>query len=63
LAAAPRPKVPGTGPGCDDHVDKVLNLGRKLGVNSTPTLILANGERVTGGLSPEDLREVLEQAR
>lgn len=63
LAAAPRPKVPGTGPGCDDPVDKVLNLGRKLGVNSTPTLILANGERVTGGLSPEDLREVLEQAR
>jgi thiol:disulfide interchange protein DsbC len=61
LAAAPRPKVPAAS-GCEDPLDKVLKLGRSLGVNSTPTLILANGERVSGGLAPSDLRELLDQA-
>jgi thiol:disulfide interchange protein DsbC len=62
LAAAPTPKVPEAGARCANPVDKVLELGRKLAVNSTPTLILANGERVSGGLSPEDLKEMLDQA-
>ena len=62
LAAAQTPKVPDAGARCANPVDKVLELGRKLGVNSTPTLILANGERVTGGLSPDDLKELLDQA-
>jgi thiol:disulfide interchange protein DsbC len=63
LAAAPKPKVPEAPASCGDPVDKVLKLGRSLGVNSTPTLILANGERVTGGLSGPDLREMLDQTR
>jgi thiol:disulfide interchange protein DsbC len=63
LAAAPKPKVPEAPASCGDPVDKVLKLGRSLGVNSTPTLILANGERVTGGLSGPDLREMLDQSR
>jgi thiol:disulfide interchange protein DsbC len=58
----PRPGVPDTASPCDDPVDKVLKLGRSLGVNSTPTLILANGARVTGGLAAPDLRELLDQA-
>lgn len=62
LAAAPRPKVPEAGTACTDPVDKVLQLGRGLGVNSTPTLIFANGERVSGGLSPEDLRAELDRS-
>jgi thiol:disulfide interchange protein DsbC len=62
LAAAPRPKVPEAVPDCADPVDKVLKLGRSLGVNSTPTLVFANGERVSGGLSPSDLRTMLDQA-
>ncbi len=62
LAAAPRPKVPEASPDCDDPLDKVLRLGRSLGVNSTPTLIMANGERVAGGLSAPDLRQLLDQA-
>ena len=61
LAAAARPKVPQAGTGCDDPVDRVLNLGRSLRVNSTPTLILANGERLSGGLSAPDLRALLDQ--
>jgi thiol:disulfide interchange protein DsbC len=63
LAAAPRPKLPEAAAGCGDPVDKVLKLGRSLGVNSTPTLILANGERVTGGLSAADLKDLLDQSR
>jgi thiol:disulfide interchange protein DsbC len=62
LAAAAKPKVPDAASGCGDPVDKVLKLGRGLGVNSTPTLILANGERVTGGLTAPDLKDLLDQA-
>jgi thiol:disulfide interchange protein DsbC len=63
LAAAPKPKLPDVPKGCGDPVDKVLKLGRSLGVNSTPTLILANGERLAGGLSAPDLAELLDQRR
>jgi len=62
LAAAARPKVPEAGTDCQDPIDKVLKLGRALGVNSTPTLILANGERLSGGLAAPDLRSLLDQA-
>jgi thiol:disulfide interchange protein DsbC len=63
LAAAPKPKLPDAPKGCGDPVDKVLKLGRSLAVNSTPTLILANGERLAGGLSTADLTELLDQRR
>jgi thiol:disulfide interchange protein DsbC len=63
LAAGPQPKVPSAPGGCGDPVDKILTLGRTLGVNSTPTLIFTNGERVSGGLSPGDLTQQLDQAR
>lgn len=62
LAAAARPKVPRAASGCDDPLDKVRELGRALGVRITPTLILANGDRVSGALAPADLRELLDQA-
>jgi thiol:disulfide interchange protein DsbC len=62
LAAAPRPKVPDAAPSCDNPVDKVLRLGEGLGVSSTPTLVFANGERVSGGLAPHDLRALLDQS-
>lgn len=61
LAAAPQPKVPEAGTACDDPVDKVLALGRKLAVNSTPTLFLTNGERLSGGLGARELRELLDK--
>src|SRR5690606_9256052 len=61
LAAAARPKVPDARLDCADPVDRVLQLGRRLRVNSTPTLILANGERYSGGLAARDLRELLDQ--
>jgi thiol:disulfide interchange protein DsbC len=48
--------------GCDTPVEKVLELGRALKVGSTPTLILANGERHRGGLPPAKLRAALDEA-
>ena len=54
-----RPAAPAD---CDNPVEKNLELGRSLGVNSTPTLILANGERVAGGLAAAELIDVLDKA-
>ncbi|MGQ0655201.1 MAG: DsbC family protein [Betaproteobacteria bacterium] len=62
LAAGPRPKVPAAAPSCANPVDKVLEAGRRMRVNSTPTLILANGERISGGLAPADLSKLLDEA-
>jgi thiol:disulfide interchange protein DsbC len=56
-------KRPAAAPTCDNPVDKVLELGRALRVNSTPTVILASGERVAGGLSAADLRDLLDEAQ
>lgn len=61
LAAAAQPKVPATGASCANPVDKVLAAGRKLRVNATPTLFLANGERISGGLAASDLRKMLDE--
>jgi len=62
LAAGARPKVPAAQPSCPNPLDKILETGRKLRINSTPTLILANGERVGGGLAPADLQKMLDDA-
>jgi thiol:disulfide interchange protein DsbC len=62
LAASAQPKVPSASPNCANPVDKVLAAGRRLKVNATPTLFLANGERISGGLAAEDLTSLLDQA-
>ena len=62
LDLALRGKPSAVNAACDTPVEKNLELGHKLGVNSTPTLILANGERISGGMSAADLRELLDQA-
>jgi thiol:disulfide interchange protein DsbC len=61
LDLALRGKPSSTNASCDTPVEKNLELGHKLGVNSTPTLILASGERISGGMSAVDLRELLDQ--
>ncbi len=60
LDVALRGKPPTAKADCADPVAKNLVLGRSLGVNSTPTLVLANGERITGGLSRDDLVDLLD---
>jgi thiol:disulfide interchange protein DsbC len=54
-------KPPAAKPDCDNPVEENIQLGRRLGVSATPTLMLANGERVPGGLSLTDLKSVLDK--
>jgi thiol:disulfide interchange protein DsbC len=61
LDLAIQSKRPAAAATCDNPVDKVLELGRSLRVNSTPTLILASGERIAGGLPVQDLKDLLDQ--
>jgi thiol:disulfide interchange protein DsbC len=62
LAARPKPVLPSAKPGCDTPIERVLDLGRSLGINSTPTLFLVSGERIRGGLHAPDLVAALDQA-
>jgi thiol:disulfide interchange protein DsbC len=61
LDLALRGKPPVASASCENPIEKNLELGHKLGVNSTPTLYLVNGERVAGAMSPADLREMLDK--
>jgi len=63
LDLALRGNRPAASSACEGPVDKNLALGRGLGVNSTPTLIFANGERVAGGLAAVDLQQFLDSAK
>jgi len=61
LALALEHRPPAAAPTCDNPVNKNLQLGRSLAINSTPTLILANGEKIAGGLPAADLQDLLDQ--
>jgi thiol:disulfide interchange protein DsbC len=63
LAAGQRAKIPEAAPSCANPVDKTLELGQSLGVTSTPTIFLANGERFAGMLPAPDLSDLLNQAK
>jgi thiol:disulfide interchange protein DsbC len=58
-----RGKAPTAKPSCSNPVQKNVELGKSLGVNSTPTLVFQNGERVAGGLRMADLTELLDTAK
>jgi len=62
LAARAKAEVPKGKTDCDAPIERVLELGRSLGVNSTPTLFFTTGERVRGGLQVADLRARLDEA-
>lgn len=62
LAGRAKAQVPSAKADCETPIERVLELGRALGVNSTPTLFFATGERVRGGLHLPDLRAKLDQA-
>lgn len=44
---------------CDNPVGKTVELGKKLGVNGTPTIIFADGRRVPGMIPAAKLEEIL----
>ena len=53
--------MPEASPNCPNPVDKVVELGRSLRVNGTPTLYFANGERAGGGMPLGALRAKLDE--
>ena len=61
LDLALRGQRPGSGIACETPVEKNVEFGHTLGVNSTPTLIFANGERVAGGMRIPDLQQLLDK--
>jgi len=56
-----RQKVPTAAASCATPIDKNLALGRKLKVNSTPTLFFKDGRRVKGARNPEQLSAMLDE--
>jgi len=44
---------------CDNPVSKHYELGRKIGITGTPTIILPNGSRIDGYVPPDELLRIL----
>lgn len=47
---------------CETPLPKIAELGRSLGVNSTPTIFLSNGRRVQGSYPAEELERLMGMA-
>jgi thiol:disulfide interchange protein DsbC len=47
---------------CDAPIDDLTNLGRKLGITSTPTLIFENGKRLLGAYPTKEIEKLLDAA-
>ncbi len=54
--------APTAKPDCETPVEKLLDLGRRLGATSTPTWFVESGERFTGAIPLEEIRRVLDAA-
>lgn len=54
------PKPAGT---CETPIDKIVSFGRRKGITGTPTLFLADGERVRGAIPLEQLKKLVDGAR
>ena len=48
-------------PECDSPVKTHFELGRKLGVNGTPSLLLENGQILPGYIAPKRLKKILNE--
>ena len=48
---------------CPNPIDRNLELGKKLRVNGTPTLILADGQRMSGWRPAPQLSKLLDEAQ
>ncbi|MEI7447087.1 MAG: DsbC family protein, partial [Burkholderiales bacterium] len=54
-------RVPDNKGTCDNPVEKVAELGRKLKVTGTPTLFFANGKRLPGGVPAARLNKLIDE--
>jgi thiol:disulfide interchange protein DsbC len=58
-----RKVTPTASPDCPNPVDKIVEYGRKKGINATPTLVMPTGERVPGAISAAQMESYLAGAR
>ena len=49
-------------PDCENPIDELVTLGRRLGANATPTWFLRTGERYSGAMTLTDLVPLLDAA-
>lgn len=54
--------APTAAPTCDNPVDKLVEFGSRHGINATPTMVFANGERVPGAISAAQIEKLLSSA-
>lgn len=54
------PKTPGT---CDTPIDKIIAFGRQKNISGTPTLFLADGQRITGAIPEDQLKKLVDGVR
>jgi thiol:disulfide interchange protein DsbC len=45
---------------CDTPIEANLKLAKKLGISSTPTIIVSSGKRIEGALPYEDIKKYIE---
>jgi thiol:disulfide interchange protein DsbC len=55
--------APTAAPTCDNPVDKLVEFGSRRGINATPTLVFANGDRVPGAISAAQIEKLLSSAK
>jgi len=53
-------KLPKNSGDCKTPINKILKLGKDLGISSTPTIILSNGKRLPGAIPYKQLEEYLQ---
>ena len=53
-------KLPKNSGDCKTPINKIVKLGKDLGISSTPTIILPNGKRVPGAIPYKQLEEYLQ---
>jgi thiol:disulfide interchange protein DsbC len=51
--------VPASDASCQNPVDKIVEYGRKKGINATPTMVFPNGDRVPGAVSAAQIEALL----
>jgi thiol:disulfide interchange protein DsbC len=51
--------APAASPTCDNPVNKLVEFGTKHGINATPTLVFANGDRVPGAISASQIEKLM----
>jgi thiol:disulfide interchange protein DsbC len=55
--------TPAAAPTCDNPVDKLVKFGQQRGINATPTLVFANGDRVPGALNAGQIEKLLSNTK